>query len=128
MKAVEAELNGKKELQKRVLAYANTRSIRDEYRALKSDRARAKFRKQHESEFIIMESAQKYFKEHGVTKIPSYKTLQTEIERLISRQNELYEELKEKRSEVKRLQTVADNINRTLREESNKAKDQTQEI
>ena len=128
LKAVEMDLYNKKELQKRVLAYANTKSIREEYRALNSDRSRAKFRKQHESEFIIIESAQKYFKEHGVTKIPSYKTLQSEIERLTSRQNELYEELREKHSEAKRLQTVADNINRTLYEELNKIKDQNHEI
>ena len=128
LKAVETDLYGKKELQKRVLAYENTKPIRDEYRSLKSDRAKAKFRKQHESEFIIMESVQKYFKEHGITKIPSYKTLQSEIERMTSRQNELYAELKEKRSEVRRLQTIKDNIERTLHEESNKAKDQTQEI
>ena len=128
LKAVEMELRDKKELQKRVLAYANTKPIRDEYRTLKPDRARAKFRKQHESEFIIIESAQKYFKEHGITKIPSYKSLQSEIEKLTSRQNELYEGLKEKRSEVKRLQTIADNIERTLHEESNKEKDKNQEI
>ena len=128
LKAVETELYDKKELLKRVLAYANTKPIRDEYKALKSALAKAKFREKHESEFIIIESAQKYFKEHGVTKIPSFKILQTEIERLTSRQNELYEELKEKRSEVKRLQTIKDNIERTLHEESNKAKDQTQEI
>ena len=128
LKGVESELRDKKELQKRVLAYANTKPIRDQYRSLKSDRAKAKYHKTHESEFIIIESAQKYFKEHGVTKIPSYKTLQTDIERLTSRQNELYEELKEKRSEVKRLQTIKDNIERTLHEESNKIKDKNQEI
>ena len=128
LKAVETDLYGKKELQKRVLAYANTKPIRDECRALKSDKAKAKFRKKRESEFIIMDSAKRYFAEHGITKIPSYKTLQSEIERLTSQQNELYEELKEKRSEVKRLQTIKDNIERTLHEESNKAKDQTQEI
>ena len=128
LKAVEAELYDKKELQKRVLAYANTKLIRDEYRALKSNSAKSKYRKQHESEFIIMESAQKYFKEHGVTKIPSYKSLQSEIERLTSQQNELYEEIHEKREEVKRLQTISDNINRTLHEESNKSKDKNQEI
>ena len=128
LKAVEFELRDKKELQKRVLAYANTKPIRDEYKALKSDRARGKFRKQHESEFIMMESAQKYFKEHGITKIPSYKTLQSEIERLTSRQSELYKELHEKHEEVKRLQIIADNINRTLHEESNKTKDKNQEI
>ena len=128
LKAVEMDLYNKKKLQKRVLAYANTKSIRKEYRALKSDRARAKFRKQHESEFIIMDSAKRYFSEHGISKIPRYKALQSEIERLTSQQNELYAELKEKRSEVKRLQTIADNINRTLHEESNKIRDQNHEI
>ena len=122
LKAVEAELYDKKELQKRVLAYASTKPIRDEYHSLKSDRARGKFRKQHESEFIIIESAQRYFKEHGITKIPSYKVLQSEIERLTSRQNELYEEVKEKRSEVKRLQTITDNIQKTIGQE-NKRRD-----
>ena len=58
-KGVESELRDKKELQKRVLAYANTKTIRDEYRSLKSDRARAKFREKHESEFIIMDSAKR---------------------------------------------------------------------
>ena len=128
LKAVETELYGKKELQKRVLAYANTKPIRDEYQALKSDRARAKCREKHESEFIIMDSAKRYFAEHGITKIPSYKTLQSDIERLTSQQNELYEELHEKREEVKRLQTISDNINRTLHEESIKTKDQNHEI
>ncbi len=122
LKAVEAELDDKKELQKRVLAYANTKPIREEYRALKSNSAKAKYRKTHESEFIIIESAQKYFKEHGITKIPSYKTLQSEVERLTSRQNELYEKLREKRGEVKRLQTIADNIQKTIGQE-NKRRD-----
>ena len=118
LKAVETELDDKKELQRRVLAYANTMTIRNEYRVLKSDKAKAKFRKQHESEFIIMDSAKRYFAEHGITKIPSYKTLQSEIERLTSQQNELYEELHEKRDEVKRLQTVADNIQKTIGQEN----------
>ena len=122
LKAVETELYGKKELQKRVLAYANTKPIREEYKTLKSDRAREKFRKQHESEFITMESAKKYFKEHGIAKIPSYKVLQEDIEQLTSRQSELYEELHKKRDEVKRLQTVADNIQKTIGQE-NKRRD-----
>ena len=122
LKAVETELYDKKELLKRVLAYANTKPIRNEYRSLKSDRAREKFRKQHESEFITMESAKKYFKEHGIAKIPSYKVLQEDIEQLTSRQSELYEELHKKRDEVKRLQTVADNIQKTIGQE-NKRRD-----
>ena len=111
-----------------MLAYANTKPILDKYKALKSDRAREEFRKQHESEFIIVDSSKRYFAEHGITKIPSHKTLQTEIEQQTSQQNELYEELKEKRSEVKRLQTIKDNIEQTLHEESNKIKDKDYEI
>ena len=71
MKAVEAELDDKKELQKRVLAYANTKPIRDEYWALKSGKTKAKYCEKHEGEFIIMDSAKRYFAEHGITKIPS---------------------------------------------------------
>ena len=54
--------------------------------------------------------------------------LQADIEQLTSQQNELYEELRGKRDEVKRLQTVSDNIERTLHDESNKIKDQNHEI
>ena len=61
-----------------------------------------------------MESAKRYFAEQSISKIPNYKTLQSEIEHLTSQQNELCGELKEKRNEVKRLKTVADNISKTL--------------
>ena len=123
LKAVETDLYGKKELQKRVLAYANTKPIRDECRALKSDKAKAKFRKKRESEFIIVDSSKRYFAEHGITKIPSHKTLQTEIERLTSHQSELYEKLREKRGEVKRLQTIADNIQKTIGQDNKRRND-----
>ena len=122
LKAVETELDDKKEHQKRVLAYANTKPIRDEYRALKSDGTRVKFSKQHESEFIIIDSAKRYFAEHVIKKIPNYRTLQSEIERLTSRQSELYEKLHEKRDEVKRLKTIADNISKTLHNNQEKIK------
>ena len=118
LKGIESELRDKKELQKRVLAYVNTKPIREEYRTLKPDRAKAKFREKHESEFNIMDSAKRYFAEHGIAKIPSYKTLQSEIEQLTSQQNELYEKLHEKRDEVKRLQTITDNIQKTIGQEN----------
>ena len=63
-----------------------------------------------------------YFAERDIRKIPSYKTLQTEIDQLTSQQNGLYEELHEKRGEVKRLQTITDNIQKTIGQE-NKRRD-----
>ena len=70
-----------------------------------------------------MDSAKRYFAEHGITKIPSYKTLQAEIEKLTSQQNELYEELHEKRDEVKRLQTITDNIQKTIGQDNKRRND-----
>ena len=64
-----------------------------------------------------------YFAEHGISKIPSCKSLQTDIEKLTSRQNELYEKLHEKRNEIKRLQTITDNIQKTI-EQENKRKNE----
>ena len=44
--------------------------------------------------------------------------LQADIEQLTSRQSELYEEIREKRDEVKRLQTITDNIQKTIGQEN----------
>ena len=118
LKAVETELYDKKELLKRVLAYANTKPIRDEYKALKSDKAKAKFRKKTRKRIYHYGFGEALFCIARYNKKPSYKTLQTEIERLTLRQNELYEELHEKRDEVKRLQTITDNIQKTIGQEN----------
>ena len=53
LKALETKLQGKKELQQQVLAYAKTKPARDGLRAQKSQKARDAYRQANESDFII---------------------------------------------------------------------------
>ena len=53
LKALETKLQGKKELQRQVLAYAKTKPVRDGLKAQKSHKAREAYRQAHESDFII---------------------------------------------------------------------------
>ena len=73
-----------------VLAYAKTKPARDGLKAQKSEKARAAYRQANESDFIIAEAAARYFKAHGITKLPARKALQAEIEQLISEKDGLY--------------------------------------
>lgn len=75
LKALETKLQGKKELQRQVLAYAKTKPARDGLRAQKSQKARDAYRQAHESDFIIADAAARYFKAHGITKLPARKAL-----------------------------------------------------
>ena len=90
LKALETKLQGKKELQRQVLAYAKTKPARDGLKAQKSEKARAAYRQAHESDFIIADAAARYFREHGITKLPARKALQDEIEQLVSKKSSLY--------------------------------------
>ena len=110
LKTIEAEIAEKKELQKWVISYGKTRDIRYGLKNIKSDKKRAEYRAAHDSEFIIADSAVRYFKSHGITKIPSYKTLQAEIERLIAEKNATYNAYHEQKSRHKELSTIQHNL------------------
>ncbi len=53
-----------------------TKPARDGLKAQKSEKAREHTGKQHESDFIIADAAARYFKAHGITKLPARKALQ----------------------------------------------------
>ena len=128
LKALETKLQGKKELQQQVLAYAKTKPARDGLKAQKSEKARAAYRQAHESDFIIADAAARYFKAHGITKLPARKALQAEIEQLISEKDGLYNTYHEQKQRFKELQTVKRNIDQILRrEEPRRRKEQSHE-
>ena len=128
LKTLETKLQGKKELQRQVLAYAQTKPARDGLKAQKSPKARDAYRQAHESDFIIAEAAARYFREHGITKLPARKALQAEIEQLISQKDSLYNGYREQKQRFKELQTVKRNIDQILRrEEPNRRKEQHHE-
>ena len=128
LKTLETKLQGKKELQQQVLAYAKTKPAREGLRAQKSEKARAAYRQANESDFIIAEAAARYFKAHGITKLPARKALQAEIEQLISEKDGLYNTYHEQKQRFKELQTVKRNIDQILRrEEPHRRKEQSHE-
>ncbi len=127
LKAVESTLREKKDLQKQLLAYIKTKPARDGLKAQKTEKARKSYREQHESEFIISESAARYFKAQGISKLPASKTLQAEIEQLTREKNTLYNEYREKREKTKELQTIKGNIEQILRGAPSQQKKHEQE-
>ena len=128
LKQVEKTLNGKKELQRQVLAYSKTRPVRDGLKQQKNAKAKAAYRQKYESDFIIADAAARYFRENGISKLPSYKALQAEIETLIKEKNSGYNDYRAKREEYRRLQTVKGNIDQILRRsEPQRRKEQSHE-
>ena len=127
LKQMEKTLNGKKELQRQVLAYSKTRPVRDGLKQQKNAKAKAAYRQKHESDFIIADAAARYFRENGISKLPSYKALQAEIESLIQEKNSGYNDYRAKREEYRRLQTVKGNIDQILHRERKPVKRQEQE-
>ena len=127
LKQVEKTLDGKKELQRQVLAYSKTRPVRDGLIQQKNAKAKSAYRQKHESDFIIADAAARYFRENGISKLPSYKSLQAEIETLIQEKNSGYNDYRAKREEYRRLQTVKGNIDQILRRERKPVKRQEQE-
>ena len=128
LKTLETKLQGKKELQRQVLAYAKTKPARDGLKAQKSPKAREAYRQAHESDFIIADAAARYFREHGITRLPARKALQDEIEQLVSKKSGLYNTYQELKQRFKELQTVKRNIDQILRrEEPHRRKEQSHE-
>ena len=128
LKALETKLQGKRELRQQVLAYAKTKPIREGLKAQKSEKARAAYRQANESDFIIAEAAARYFKAHGITKLPARKALQAEIEQLVSKKSGLYNTYHEQKQRFTELQTVKRNIDQILRrEEPHRRKEQSHE-
>ena len=127
LKAAEAALRDKKNLQKQVLAYSKTRNVRQGLKAQKTDKARKAYRERHESDFIIADAAARYFREHGIKKPPAYKALQAEIERLTAGKNARYNDYRVKKERVRELQTMKSNLSQMRRGEPSRQKKQEQE-
>ena len=77
LKALDVAIREKKELQTQVLAYAKTKPACDGLKAQKTEKARSTYRERHESDFIIADAAARYFRAHGVSKLPSHNSSYT---------------------------------------------------
>ena len=127
LKQVEKTLNGKKELQRQVLAYSKTRPVRDGLKQQKNAKAKAAYRQKYESDFIIADAAVRYFRQKGITKLPTYKSLQAEIEQLTAEKNALYNEYRANKERVRELQTMKSNLSQMHHGEPSRQKKHEQE-
>lgn len=114
MKSVEATIAEKKELRNHVLNYHKSQYVIDEMKACKNEKARQKYRDEHDSDFIILNAAKRYFDSKGLKKLPSHKALQSDVEQLIKEKNELYNQYQTAKDEAQRLDTIRHNLEQTL--------------
>ena len=104
----------KKELRNNVLNYHKTRYVIDELKARKNDKARQKYRDEHDSDFIILNAAKRFFDSKGLKKLPNHQKLQTDVQQLIKEKNELYNQYQTAKDEAQRLDTIRHNLEQTL--------------
>ena len=124
MKTIEAAIKEKKAFRNQVTNYHKTRYVVDELKACRNEKARQKYRDDHDSDFIILNAAKRYFDSKGLKKLPSHKALQTEVEQLIKEKNELYNQYQTAKEEVQRLDTIRHNLEQTLGRKTEHKKEQ----
>ena len=126
-KAFKPKIDEKKELREWILKYAKTRDVRNEYKAQKTDKKKAAYRAAHEDDFVIVDACTRFFKAHGITKLPSRETLQNEIYALTSQENEAYNIYRADKARFDELNTMRKTITEILstpKHEKTKKKEQ----
>ena len=114
MKTVEATIREKKEFRNHLTGYFKTKQVAEGLKACKNKKARQKYLDEHDSDFIILNAAKRYFNSKGLKKLPSYKALQAEVEQLIKEKNALYNQYQSAREEAQRLDTIRHNLEQHL--------------
>ena len=116
----------KKELQRNILNYAKTRGVREGLKACKNEKSRQRYLEEHDSHFIILNAAKRYFDSKGLKKLPKHKVLQQEIEQLIKEKNRLYNEYRAAKTRDTELSTIRHNMDQLLNDKHTR-KEQSQE-
>ena len=109
-KAFEPQIADKKALQGWLLKYVKTKDVYQGLNAITKEKDREAYRQKHEADLIIYESAKRYFKSHGITKLPTYKAVQAEIEMLIAEKNAAYNIHAEDKARYNELKTIQQNL------------------
>ena len=114
VKDLEGRMKANKELRYHVAAYTSTKSVAQQ---LKTAKRPALFEEQHRAELTAYRAAAAYFKANNLTKLPSPKKLEVEYAQLASEKAKFYEQYKEAKEELLKLQTAKQNVASFFREE-----------
>ena len=97
-------------LQDWILKYVKTKDVCKGINAIKKEKDRAAYRQKHEADFIIYESARRYFDSQGIKKLPTNAAIRAEIQRLIAEKNAAYNAYCADKERFKELQTIQHTI------------------
>ena len=114
VKDLEGRMRANNELRYHVAAYASTKNIAQQ---LKTAKRPAAFEEQYRAELTAYRAAAAYFKANNITKLPSPKKLEVEYAQLASEKAKFYEQYKEAKEELLKLQTAKQNVASFFREE-----------
>jgi len=114
LKLIKAVLKEKKELRQQVSVYRAIKPVQNGLAAQKTPRARAAYWQVHKADLIRSDAAAQFFKAHGITKLPTTKTLTAEIDVLLSEKNAGYTEYQERKRRANELLTVKRNIDQVV--------------
>lgn len=107
VQALDSQILDINTLAKHIAAY---QQYRDTAQKAKSAKNPAEFRKVHRRELENYSEAVSYFRDKGITKLPSLATLQSERESLISLKSEAYQKYRDDSSELHTLRLVQKNM------------------
>ena len=113
-KDLENRMKANKELRYNVAVYTNTKKAAQQ---LKTAKRPADFENQHRAELTQYRAAAAYFKANNITSLPSLKKLEAEYAQLASERAKFYEQYKEAKTELLKLQTAKQNVASYFREE-----------
>ena len=114
VKDLEGRMKANNELRYHIAAYTSTKSIAQQFNTAKRP---AVFEEQHRAELTAYRAAAAYFKANNITKLPSPKKLEVEYAQLASEKAKFYEQYKEAKEELLKLQTAKQNVASFFREE-----------
>ena len=114
VKDLETRMAENKNLRSHATAYQQYRPIAQKLKAAKRPAA---FEEQHRAELTAYRAAAAYFKANNITKLPSPKKLEAEYAQLASEKAKFYEQYKEAKEELLKLQTAKQNVASFFREE-----------
>ncbi len=121
LKKLEKTIAANKELMRQIAVYRKTRPA---YEGLKKAKKPEQYREQNRTDLTLHEAAVRYFREHGLKKLPAVSKLQGENEALISEKNSLYSTYREQKARAAELQKVKSNLSAMLRQEQTREKRQ----
>ena len=113
-KDLEGRMKANKELRYNVAVYTSTKKVAQQ---LKTAKRPAAFEEQHRAELTQYRAAAAYFKANNITSLPSLKKLEAEYNAMASEKAKFYEQYKEAKTELLKLQTAKQNVASYFREE-----------